>query len=144
MSLLRIGWDNFIVTKGDANGPVVGKVMKVEGEWRAQPDDDTKPTSDRYDTADAAAEALLTEPRPPGYIGTVAASDVLAVTADRLQRGDVMIMGHMLRVLVAPLKRLQGYLEWEVSRDDVTGPVVGSHSFLDDGVATFVVLRKRT
>lgn len=68
--------------------------------------------------------------------------DVLSVTADGLKRGDALLSGECFRVLIAPVRRYTGYMEWEVAQS-LTGPVLGTWQFRDDGVARVVVLRKR-
>lgn len=68
--------------------------------------------------------------------------ELLSVLASEIKPGDLKISGHMVRRMVAPQKRLMGYLHWEVTMPD-SDLVLGTHEFLDDGCARFMVLRKR-
>jgi hypothetical protein len=59
MRFHKVSQDYYIVTGRDDND-VRGHVMKIDGHWRAQPDDATEPTDVLYPTKEHAAVVLVT------------------------------------------------------------------------------------
>lgn len=58
MHFMKVSDNYFIVTDDSKDQWVLGHVMLIDNEWRAQPDDMVEPTDKRYASREHAAESL--------------------------------------------------------------------------------------